>query len=226
MNEFVAIISTAGPVSAFQEHGHTIAQIEGLQTVLDDLGGRVEDLEAFIPSSSFSVSSTQQTIIAAWELPEIMEVFPTRTKIEAKDVPSIKPADLPREGGLLPAVYTGDLIRDYVVTTNELWTGTNPEDFGPLRYWSDIDGWHVWHGELNGYDEVTGDVTYGTVLRKSPNVNDSRWVLLVQGEGGPMVLYMGPWQEPLPDSPPITGCPPARPGRVVGRRLPPRFPAR
>ena len=107
LNGIVVTISTAGPVSAFQEHGHTIAQIEGLQTVLDDLGGRVEDLEAFIPSSSFSVSNTQQTIIAAWELPEIFEVFPTRAKIAAKDVPSIKPADLPREGGLLPAVYPG-----------------------------------------------------------------------------------------------------------------------
>ena len=106
-NGIAGTISTAGPVSAFQAHGHTIAQIEGLQLLLDDLGGRVEDLEAFIPSSSFSVSSTQQTIIAAWELPEIMEVFPTRAKIAAKDVPSIKPADLPREGGLLPAVYPG-----------------------------------------------------------------------------------------------------------------------
>ena len=52
----------------------------------------------------------QQTVIAAWELPELFEVFPTRQKIEAKDVPSIKPADLPRVGGLLPAVHVDPLV--------------------------------------------------------------------------------------------------------------------
>lgn len=110
VNGYVAIISTAGPVSAFQEHGHTIAQIEGLQLILDDLGERVEDLETFIPTSPPGVSSTQQSVIAAWELPELFEVFPTRQKIDAKDVPSIKPADLPRVGGLLPAVYVDPLV--------------------------------------------------------------------------------------------------------------------
>ena len=110
LNGYVVTISTAGPVSAFQMHGHTIAQIEGLQLILDDLGGRVEDLETFIPTSPPGVSSTSQTVIAAWELPEFFEVFPTRQKIEAKDVPSIKPADLPRVGGLLPAVHVDPLV--------------------------------------------------------------------------------------------------------------------
>jgi hypothetical protein len=110
LNGFVAIISTAGPVSAFQAHGHTIAQIEGLQLILDDLGERVEDLESFIPTSPPGVGSTSQTVIAAWELPELFEVFPTRQKIEAKDVPSIKPDDLPRVGGLLPAVHVDPLV--------------------------------------------------------------------------------------------------------------------
>ena len=110
LNGYVVTISTAGPVSAFQEHGHTIAQIEGLQLILDDLGERVEDLETFIPTSPPGVSSTSQTVIAAWELPELFEVFPTRQKIEAKDVPSIKPADLPRVGGLLPAVHVDPLV--------------------------------------------------------------------------------------------------------------------
>lgn len=110
INGYVVTISTAGPVSAFQTHGHTIAQIEGLQLILDDLGERVEDLETFIPTSLPSVSDTQQTVIAAWELPELFEVFPTRQKIDAKDVPSIKPADLPRVGGLLPAVHVDPLV--------------------------------------------------------------------------------------------------------------------
>jgi hypothetical protein len=110
VNGHVVTISTAGPISAFQAHGHTIAQIEGLQLILDDLGGRVEDLESFIPTSLPGVSGTEQTVIAAWELPELFEVFPTRQKIEAEDVPSIKLADLPRVGGLLPAVYVDPLV--------------------------------------------------------------------------------------------------------------------
>ncbi len=109
LNGYVVTISTAGPVSAFQAHGHTIAQIEGLQLILDDLGERVEDLESFIPTSP-GVSGNEQTVIAAWELPELFEVFPTRQKIEAKDVPSIKPTDLPRVGGLLPAVHVDPLV--------------------------------------------------------------------------------------------------------------------
>ncbi len=110
LNGYVVTISTAGPVSAFQAHGHTIPQIEGLQLILDDLGERVEVLETFIPTSNPSVSASTQTVIAAWELPELFEVFPTRQKIEAEDVPSIKPADLPRVGGLLPAVYVDPLV--------------------------------------------------------------------------------------------------------------------
>ena len=110
VNGYVVTISTAGPVSAFQAHGHTIAQIEGLQLIFDDLGERVEELETFIPTSPPSVSNTSQTVIAAWELPELFELFPTRQKINAKDVPSIKPADLPRVGGLLPAMHVDPLV--------------------------------------------------------------------------------------------------------------------
>jgi hypothetical protein len=110
LNGYVVTISTAGPVSVFQIHGHTIPQIEGLQLILDDLGERVEVLETFIPTSNPSVSASTQSVIAAWELPELFEVFPTRQKIEAEDVPSIKPADLPRVGGLLPAVYVDPLV--------------------------------------------------------------------------------------------------------------------
>jgi len=110
LNGYVVTISTAGPVSAFQAHGHTIPQIEGLQLILDDLGSRVEELETFIPTSNPAVNASTQTTVAAWELPEIFEVFPTRQKIEAKDVPSIKVADLPRVGGLLPAVFVDPLV--------------------------------------------------------------------------------------------------------------------
>lgn len=47
-NEFVVTITTAGPVSAFQAHTHTVEQINGLQLILDDLGSRVETLETLV----------------------------------------------------------------------------------------------------------------------------------------------------------------------------------
>lgn len=47
-NEYVVSITTAGPVSAFQAHTHTVEQINGLQLILDDLGSRVETLETLV----------------------------------------------------------------------------------------------------------------------------------------------------------------------------------
>jgi hypothetical protein len=106
----VATITTAGPISAFQAHTHTIEQIEGLNLLLDDIGSRVETLETFIPTAGVSSEDTNQTTVASWELPEIFEVFPTRATVDAEDVVSIDVEKLPRNGGLLPAKHlTGSL---------------------------------------------------------------------------------------------------------------------
>lgn len=105
-NQYVATITTAGPVSAFQAHSHTIEQIEGLQLIIEDLGGRMETLETFVPTSGISSeNASTQTTVASWELPKIFEVFPTRATIDAEDVVSIELDKLPRNGGLLPAKY-------------------------------------------------------------------------------------------------------------------------
>jgi nucleotide-binding universal stress UspA family protein len=110
-NQYVATITTAGPISAFQAHTHTIEQIEGLNLLLDDIGSRVETLETFVPTAGISTQvSTNQTTVASWELPEIFEVFPTRATVDAEDVVSIDVEKLPRNGGLLPAKHlTGSL---------------------------------------------------------------------------------------------------------------------
>jgi hypothetical protein len=209
-NGIVVTISTAGPVSAFQAHGHTIEQIDGLQTVLDDLGGRVETLETFIPAFGLAAESKNQTVIAAWDLPEIFEVFPTRAKIEAADVPSIKVADLPREGGLLPAAYAGTVLRDYFVQTPAGYLGTNPADYGKLVYYGDVNGSHVWHGEYNSYDDVTGDLTEGTTIFRDGQ--NHRWVFTIRPLGGLEMAYPGPTYSVAPgdgngppESPPLTG---------------------
>ena len=104
-NAYVVTITTAGPISAFQTHSHTIEQINGLQLILDDLGSRVETLETFIPISGISKQTTSNATVASWELPKIFEVFPTRVAVDAEDVVSIELDKLPRNGGLLPAKY-------------------------------------------------------------------------------------------------------------------------
>jgi hypothetical protein len=64
VNQYVVTITTAGPVSAFQAHTHTVEQIEGLQLLLDDLGSRVETLEDTVlatgPGNNDTVASAMQ----------------------------------------------------------------------------------------------------------------------------------------------------------------------
>jgi len=118
-NQYVATITTAGPISAFQAHNHAIEQIEGLSLLLDDLGSRVETLEAFVPTAGISSESSKQTTVASWELPKIFEVFPTRATVDADDVVSIEIDKLPRNGGLLPAKYlTGSLTVANTIPTS------------------------------------------------------------------------------------------------------------
>ena len=118
-NQYVATITTAGPISAFQAHSHTIEQIEGLHLILDDLGSRVETLETFIPTAGVSSEDNKQVSVASWELPKIFEVFPTRSTVDADDVVSIEIDKLPRNGGLLPAKYlTGSPTVANTIPTN------------------------------------------------------------------------------------------------------------
>lgn len=108
VNALQLVIGAAGPRAAFQAHNHTIGQIEGLSLVLDDLGSRVETLENLLPDTSPSVAANADSgPVASWKLPKPFVVMPTRSDLsKLKDVASIKEADLPRNGGLLPAVYT------------------------------------------------------------------------------------------------------------------------
>ena len=107
-NALKIIITTAGPVSAFQSHTHTIAQIVGLQDALDTLGGQVADLLDLVPSGALvSETAASGAIIAQWTLPKIGEVYPIR-----KDAPEITgtisdidQSKLPRAGGLLNALH-------------------------------------------------------------------------------------------------------------------------
>ncbi|NBX23684.1 MAG: hypothetical protein EBR52_06165 [Microbacteriaceae bacterium] len=101
------LITSAGPVSAFQAHNHTIAQIETLQTILDGLGERISDLEDLAPSG---VLASPEAIgySSEWTLPTIFEVYPTKQAVEVStiaDLVALPKAELPKIGGLLPAVH-------------------------------------------------------------------------------------------------------------------------
>lgn len=106
-NALQLVIAAAGPKAAFQTHTHTIAQIDGLGLILDDLGARVETLETLLPDSSPSVDAAATSgPVASWKLPKPFLLFPTRADLaKFTDVESVKELELPRNGGLLPAVY-------------------------------------------------------------------------------------------------------------------------
>lgn len=104
------VISTAGPVSAFQAHTHTIAQIVGLQTILDAFGADIAALKALAPAGALASTDKDSGLITSWTLPKLFEIYPTRKKVDSTDnglIDLINAGDtaLPRAGGLLAAVH-------------------------------------------------------------------------------------------------------------------------
>lgn len=93
--------------SAFDPHTHPVSEITGLQTILDALGSRLSTLEGLAGGTALTVDDSESTRVAEWQLPSVFEIYPSRAEIEEGAINSIKPADLPRARGLLPAVHDG-----------------------------------------------------------------------------------------------------------------------
>lgn len=107
-NSLVVVVTTAGPVSAFASHTHVISEITGLQTVLDNLGLRLQVIEDLVPTGAIGSSvTTASGTIASWTLPDTFEIYPARGE-EGQTATAVKAIDeslLPRKGGrLLPSV--------------------------------------------------------------------------------------------------------------------------
>ncbi|MCB1209193.1 MAG: hypothetical protein KDK97_07700 [Verrucomicrobiales bacterium] len=107
----VAILG-GSPVAAFNIHGHTIAQIENLQLILDQLGAAVSDLQSLVPQGRLTTEAGDPSgPIAQWTLPVFLDLYPTRQTVtgEIQTLADITPARLAaldiRDGGLLPAVH-------------------------------------------------------------------------------------------------------------------------
>jgi len=63
---WAVMISSAGPTSAFQAHTHTVAQIIGLNDILNALGSRLAVLEDILPATGISSSSS---VTVPYEIP-------------------------------------------------------------------------------------------------------------------------------------------------------------
>ncbi|MEM7699636.1 MAG: hypothetical protein AAF236_14660 [Verrucomicrobiota bacterium] len=81
----VGVISTAGPISAFQAHTHTIAQVVGLTDALNELGDRLGDLESrfiFGPISRRDEDADEYSRRRA--IPPFGEIYPIVGRFQAE----------------------------------------------------------------------------------------------------------------------------------------------
>lgn len=106
-NSHAVTITAAGPKSAFQDHHHSIGQIDGLEDELNALGLRVTAIENLLPSVNPSArSGTDTGKSLEIEIPDRAEMFPGKF---AADFDAASAADdgknLPKPAGLLPAIH-------------------------------------------------------------------------------------------------------------------------
>lgn len=120
LSQYAAFVVAIGPESVFQSHTHTIEQIVGLQDALDNIGTRLDTLEAILPSTGPGAAATQASGITI-DLPETKDIlFFKGTPEELKGLftdKGIDAAKLGRPPLMLPAIHdatatsytTGDL---------------------------------------------------------------------------------------------------------------------
>lgn len=134
--ELTVFVVAIGPASVFQSHTHPIEQVDGLESILDDLGGRVAVLEGILPSTGPGATSSQASGIDI-ALPETKEIlFFKGTGDEQKalfgDAGIEDAAKLGRAPLLLPAVHKASLT-DYAsgalpaVAADTVWTNASAD---------------------------------------------------------------------------------------------------
>lgn len=155
------VISTAGPVSAFQAHTHTIAQIIGLQDVLDGFELRLATIEDRMP---FTTPGTPVNPGGSRDLPlpEFFETFPGRFPMgtEFKKEPTIPT----RIGGLLPAIHDPLVVG---------WSGSAL----PAGALNQV--WNFRREVIYTFDANVADSKHGTYVR-FPNDNNTQTYQYIQ----------------------------------------------
>ena len=95
------VITAAGPISAFQAHTHTMAQIIGLLNALAAIYARLQAIEDILPHVAPGLL-TMKGKTTQIDIPDKSEIYPGR--FTAAGAASADPSKL-KPGGLLPAVH-------------------------------------------------------------------------------------------------------------------------
>ena len=101
LHALAIVITSAGPISAFLAHTHTMAQIIGLLDALAGIYARLEHIEDLLPHVTPGVL-TERAKPRDIEIPDKSEVYPGR--FTANGGSSADPSKL-KPGGLLPAIH-------------------------------------------------------------------------------------------------------------------------
>lgn len=99
-NSLAVTITAAGPASVFQAHTHTMSQIVGLSTLLEDLGSRMDDVEQALGIIGVGATAAS-TISSTLSLPPVADIYPPAKVRGSKENPRITLPPLPR------AIYFG-----------------------------------------------------------------------------------------------------------------------
>ena len=103
-------ITSAGPISAFQAHTHTVAQILGLQAMIDSLSNRVTAIEAIVPNlgAVSSASSANGFTIPITPISEVLFLSTSSSSVFGDSgLDSTKLAS--RAPYMLPAVHAANV---------------------------------------------------------------------------------------------------------------------
>jgi hypothetical protein len=111
VNGIFGVITTAGPVSTFiADLLIAIANVNGLQALLDTLSGRISVLEGLVPTGTLVLPATS-TPSDSFDVPDRFFVYPNSRLADGFDASTLvgvsgakAVAALPRPPGLLPAI--------------------------------------------------------------------------------------------------------------------------
>ena len=99
-NSLAVTITTAGPASVFQAHTHTMGQIVGLSTLLEDLGSRLDDVEQALGIIGVGATA-DSTLSSTLSLPPLADIYPLGKMRGTKENQRFVAPPLPR------AIYFG-----------------------------------------------------------------------------------------------------------------------
>ena len=110
LNAYAVTITAAGPKSAFQDHHHSIGQINELPEALLALGLRLTAIEDLLPAVSPSARSGATGTTLEIEIPDRSEMFPGKLAADTNAEAAEKdPTKLPKPAGLLPAIHDASI---------------------------------------------------------------------------------------------------------------------